>query len=113
MEEQFDKLLTSMLEGFDSSKQDIDSYINDKVKEANLSEKDREKLKKTNEWIDAFDKNAKELSDVTKDGKSRSSWFKTKFNKILEGRTDKEKTAVANTLLDSDNDIVNNLIKED
>ena len=46
MEEQFDKLLTSMLEGFDSSKQDIDSYINDKVKEANLSEKDREKLKK-------------------------------------------------------------------
>ena len=50
---------------------------------------------------------------MTKDGKSRSSWFKTKFNKILEGRTDKEKTAVANTLLDSDNDIVNNLIKED
>jgi hypothetical protein len=114
MEQDFDNLLTSLLESYDADeKKDVNAFLVKKQKELGLSDQSISSLNETNEWIDAFDKNAKDLDDAEKSGRSRKSWMKSRIDDILEGKTDEEKTNVANIILNSNEEIINQSLSKE
>lgn len=114
MAQDFNELLTSLLESFDADdKKDVDSFLSEKTKELGLSKKSINCLNDTNKWIDAFDNNARDLDEAEKSGRSRKSWMKSKFDGMLDGRTDEEKTAVANAILNSNDELVKKSLSEE
>lgn len=115
MEQSFDELLASLLESYDAEEdKNVDSFIKKKVKELGLTKESIDRLEKTNEWIEAFDKNARDLNNAKEDDEcSRQSWVQSKINVILDGRNDEEKTTVANTLLKSGEEEITKILSKE
>ena len=114
MENEFDKLMDSLLDSYDANKEkNVDAFIEEKVKELDLSKEDEALLKETNDWIECFDKNSKDLQDAKAAGKSRQSWMTSKMNSILSGCSEKEKTEVVNAILSANEEVINGKLTEE
>ena len=99
MEQNFDTILTSLLESYDNSpNKDISTIINEKYKEMGLSEEGQALLKETNETIDAFTEKATSLAKAREEGETRKHWILTEMDKITEGRSEDEKAMVASAI---------------
>lgn len=87
MEQNFDTILTSLLESYDNNpNKDIDTIINEKCNEMGLSEEGHALLKETNETIDAFTEKAVSLAKAREEGETRKHWILNEMDKITEGR---------------------------
>lgn len=99
MEQNFDTILTSLLESYDNSpNKDISTIINEKCNEMGLSEEGQALLKETNETIDAFTEKATSLAKARKEGETRKHWILNEMDKITEGRSEDEKAMVASAI---------------
>lgn len=99
MEQNFDTILTSLLESYDNSpNKDISTIINEKCNEMGLSEEGQALLKETNETIDAFTEKATSLAKAREEGKTRKHWILNEMDKITEGRSEDEKAMVASAI---------------
>ncbi|MBR2507965.1 MAG: hypothetical protein IKB70_14045 [Bacilli bacterium] len=99
MEQNFDTILTSLLESYDNSpNKDISTIINEKCNEMGLSEEGQALLKETNETIDAFTEKATSLAKAREEGETRKHWILNEMDKITEGRSEDEKAMVASAI---------------
>lgn len=99
MEQNFDTILTSLLESYDNSpNKDISTIINEKCNEMGLSEEGQALLKETNETIDAFTEKATSLAKAREEGETRKHWILNEMDKITEGRSEDEKAMVASAV---------------
>ena len=114
MEEKFDELLNNLFESFDANgDKDVNAFLAEKVKKMNLSADSTELLNQTNEWIDAFDENARSLKEAKDKGKTRRSWLKSKLDTALADRTEKEKVEFANAILKANDEIIDTTLNEE
>lgn len=99
MEQNFDTILTSLLESYDNApNKDINTIINEKCNEMGLSEEGQALLKETNETIDAFTEKAASLAKAREEGETRKHWILNEMDKITEGRSEDEKAMVASAI---------------
>ncbi len=99
MEQNFDTILTSLLESYDNSpNKDISTIINEKCNGMGLSEEGQALLKETNETIDAFTEKATSLAKAREEGETRKHWILNEMDKITEGRSEDEKAMVASAI---------------
>jgi hypothetical protein len=114
MEQDFESILNSLLESYDSNNEkDIDSFITKEVGEMGLSSEGANILKETNELLEKFHKSEMELTLAKKAGEKRVSWIQLKMDSILEGRPEEEKVEVANAILNTREELINQEISEE
>lgn len=102
MEQTFDAILCSLLEAYENNpSQDIDTLIEEKCKEWNLSEEQINLLKETNGLIDSFTENAISLEKTKANGWSRKCWMLNEMDRITDGRSEKEKAQIASAISDT------------
>lgn len=93
MEQNFQKILSSLLEEYDKSK-DIEAVLN---REDGLSEAGKQLLNETAKTIDAFNEAYNELQDAKDNGMTTNEWLEEELGKhpeeiikpILESVNDK------------------------
>ena len=107
MEQTFENILTSLLEAYENNPaQDIDTLIEEKSKEWNLSEEQVALLKETNDLIDCFNEQAKSLEKAKADGWSRKRWMLNEMDRITDGRSEEEKAQIASAISDANEKVI-------
>lgn len=107
MEQTFENILTSLLEAYENNPaQDIDTLIEEKCKEWNLSEEQVALLKETNELIDSFNEQAKSLEKAKADGWSRKRWMLNELDRITDGRSEEEKSQIVSAISDTNEKVI-------
>lgn len=107
MEQTFENILTSLLEAYENNPaQDIDTLIEEKSKEWNLSEEQVALLKETNELIDSFNEQAKSLEKAKADGWSRKRWMLNEMDRITDGRSEEEKSQIVSAISDANEKVI-------
>lgn len=99
MEQTFENILTSLLEAYENNPaQDIDTLIEEKCKEWEVSENRINLLKETNGLIDSFNEHANSLEKAKTDGWSRKRWMLNEMDRITDGRSEEEKAQIASAI---------------
>ena len=80
MEQNFQSILSSLLEEYDKTK-DIDAVLN---REDGLSEAGKDLLKETTGMIDSFNEAYKELKDAQDNGMTTNEWLEEELGKHPE-----------------------------
>ena len=107
MEQTFDFILTSLLKAYESnSTQNIDEWIAEQCKDANLPEELVAMLKETNMYINAFSENATSLEKAKVEEKSRKRWILEKLDCIMEERSEEEKAQVISTISETNEKMI-------
>ncbi len=95
MKENFESILTTLLEKRESSdNKDINSILD----ELELSPEGKEKLRETNEIIDLFTQKATSLEEAKCEGKTRKRWMMDQIDVITENCTEEEKATVVTAI---------------
>ena len=114
MENNFDSILTSLLESYENNpNKDIDAIISEKCNEMSLSEEGKALLKETNETIDAFTEKATSLAKAREEGETRKQWILNEMDKITEGRSEDEKAMVASAISSVNERIIQESLTEE
>ena len=114
MEQNFESILTSLLESYDNNpKKDIDSIVCEICNELGLSENGQALLKETNETIDAFTEKSTLLAKAREEGETRKHWILNEMDKITEGRSEDEKAMVASAISNSNERIIQESLTEE
>ena len=107
MEQNFETILTSLLEAYENNPaQNIDALVEEKSKEWNLTDEQIALLKETNALIDGFTENAASLEEAKADGKSRKRWMLEKIDNMTEGRSEEEKAQIVSTISETNEKMI-------
>lgn len=107
MEQNFETILTSLLEAYENNPaQNIDALVEEKSKEWNLTDEQIALLKETNALIDGFTENAASLEEAKADGKSRKRWMLEKIDSMTEGRSEEEKAQIVSAISETNEKII-------
>ena len=114
MEQNFESILTSLLDNYENNLgKDINSIINEKCNELGLSENGQALLKETNETIDAFTEKATSLAKAREEGETRKHWILNEMDKITEGRSEDEKAMVSSAISNINERIIQESLTEE
>ena len=108
MKHDFDSILVSVLEKYEvNPEMDMEKFLSSIISELNLSDEDIEKIKDTHELIDLFMDKSIALEKAKNEGYSRKSWILNEFDKITDGRSEKEKAELATAISDATESVYN------
>ena len=109
MNNEFQNILTSMLERYENSG-DMNTVIENSCKEFGVSQETCDKIQQVNALLDAFAEKAESLQQAKEQGKSRRQWMKAELDAITEGRTEEDKTNLLNGIYEAGETILNNAL---
>ena len=108
MAQNFEEILTSMLERLDENpNQDVNVLIKDECEKMGVSEESKALLAETNEYIDGFAERMASLQKAKKEGKSRKQWMLEEMDRILQGRDEAEKALIVSAISDAGENVNN------
>lgn len=114
MEQNFESILTSLLEAYEkNNNQEVDALIEKSCETQDLSEAGKALLKETNEYIDAFTEKAVSLAKTREDGATRKRWMLQEIDAITEGRSEKEKAAVVSAISESNEATIQGMLNQE
>lgn len=98
----FEDILTSLLESYeDNPGQDVESFIEEKCKELNLTDEQVKTIKEANEYLDGFTAMEESLSEARAEGKSRKRWVLETVDAVAEDRNEGEKASLVSAISDT------------
>lgn len=98
----FEEILTSLLESYeDNPEQDVESFIESKCKELNLTDEQVKTIKEANEYLDGFAAMGESLSEARVEGKSRKRWVLEAVDAVVEDRSEEEKASLVSAVSDT------------
>lgn len=102
MAQNFEEILTSMLEQWDENPdQDVNALIEKECEKMGVSENGKALLSETNEYIESFAANMASLQAAKEKGVSRRQWLLTELDRVLEGRDEAEKAKIVSAISDT------------
>lgn len=102
MAQNFEEILTSMLEQWDENPdQDVNALIEKECEKMGVSEDGKALLSETNEYIESFAANMASLQAAKEKGVSRRQWLLTELDRVLEGRDEAEKAKIVSAISDT------------
>lgn len=102
MAQNFEEILTSMLEQWDENPdQDVNALIEKECEKMGVSENGKVLLSETNEYIESFAANMASLQAAKEKGVSRRQWLLTELDRVLEGRDEAEKAKIISAISDT------------
>lgn len=102
MAQNFEEILTSMLEQWDENPdQDVNVLIEKECEKMGVSENGKALLSETNEYIESFAANMASLQAAKEKGVSRRQWLLTELDRVLEGRDEAEKAKIVSAISDT------------
>ena len=102
MDQRFEDILTSLLEGYeDNPGQDVESFIEEKCKELNLTEEQVKTIIEANEYLDAFASMKESLSEARAEGKTRKRWVLETVDAVAENKSEEEKASLVSAVSDT------------
>lgn len=102
MNQTFEEILTSLLESYeDNPGQDVESLIEEKCKELNLTDEQVKTIKEANEYLDGFTAMGESLSEARAEGKSRKRWLLETVDAVVEDRNEGEKASLVSAVADT------------
>ena len=108
MAQNFEEILTSMLERLDENpEQDVNALIKDECENMGVSEESKALLSETNEYIDGFAEKMAALQKAKEEGKSRKQWVLEEMDRIMEGRDEQEKAEIVSAISDAGENVNN------
>lgn len=108
MAQNFEEILTSMLERLDENpEQDVNVLIQDECEKMGVSDEGKNLLSETNEYIDGFAESMASLQKAKEDGKSRKQWMLEEIDRIMDGRNEAEKAQIASAISDAGENVNN------
>lgn len=98
----FEDILTSLLESYENNpEQNVESFIESKCKEFNLTDEQVKIIKKANEYLDGFAAMGESLSEARAEGKSRKRWVLETVDAVAEDRNEGEKASLVSAISDT------------
>ena len=108
MAQNFEEILTSMLERLDENpEQDVNALIKDECEKMGVSDEGKALLSETNEYIDGFAERMASLQKAKEGGKSRKQWMLEEIDRIMDGRNEAEKAQIASAISDAGENVNN------
>lgn len=97
--EEFQKIMADILEGYEKleNKQDLDTYLQEKLKEYGVGESDEERnsiISKFGITLRAIADKFKSLISFKNKGKSNAQWLNQDLEKSMEGLEEEDKTII-------------------
>lgn len=98
----FEDILTSLLESYENNpEQNVESFIESKCKEFNLTDEQVKTIKEANEYLDGFAAMGESLSEARVEGKSRKRWVLETVDAVAEDRNEGEKASLVSAISDT------------
>lgn len=98
----FEEILTSLLESYeDNPGQDVESFIEEKCEELNLTDEQVKTIKEANDYLDGFAAMGESLSEARAEGKSRKRWVLEAVDAVVEDRSEEEKASLVSAVSDT------------
>lgn len=102
MNQTFEEILTSLLERYeDNPEQDVESFIEEKCKELNLTDEQVKTIKEANRYLDGFAAMGEALLEARAEGKSRKRWVLETVDAVVEDRSEEEKASLVSAVSDT------------
>lgn len=102
MNQTFEEILTSLLESYeDNPGQDVESFIEEKCEELNLTGEQVKTIKEANECLGGFAASRESLSEARAEGKSRKRWVLEAVDAVVEDRSEEEKASLVSAVSDT------------
>lgn len=97
--EEFQKIMADILEGYEKleNKQDLDTYLQEKLKEYGVGESDEERnsiISKFGITLRAIADKFKSIVSFKNKGKSNAQWLNQDLEKSMEGLEEEDKTII-------------------
>lgn len=97
--EEFQKIMADILEGYEKleNKQDLDTYLQEKLKEYEVGESEEERksiISKFGTTLNGIADKFKSLINFKKKGKPVSQWLEQDLEKSMEGLEEEDKTII-------------------
>jgi len=114
MSQNFEDILTSMLERLDENPdQDVNALIKDECEKMGVSDEGKALLAETNEYIDGFAERMASLQKAKENGKSRKQWMLEEMDRIMEGRDEAEKAQIISAISDAGENVNNETLNNE
>ena len=92
----YDEIMSALLQAYEAHPEmDVEEIIAQVAREMGASEKSLENIKKTSVMLDKFQEKKTALEAAHEDGETTKKWILAETEKLTEGRSDKEKAAIA------------------
>lgn len=101
--EEFQKIMADMIEGYEKleNKQDLDSYLQEKLKEYEVGESEEERksvVSKFSITLNGIAKKFKDLISFKKKGKRGGKWLEQDLAKSMEGLEESDKSIIMESI---------------
>ncbi len=98
----YDEIMTALLQAYEAHPEmDVEEIIAQVAQEIGASEKSMESIKASSELLDKFQEKKTTLEAAHEDGETTKKWILTETARMTEDRTDEEKEAFANAIVET------------
>ena len=92
----YNEIMAALLQAYEARPEmDVEEIIAQVAREMGASEKSLENIKATSAMLDKFQEKKAALEAAHEDGETTKKWIIAETEKLTEGRSDKEKAAIA------------------
>jgi len=114
MEQSFEDILSSLLDGYEKSEsKDIDALLKEKSEELGLTEESKALVKKASEYIDKFAEKTASLESAREEGISMKRWLTEDLDNSMAELSDDEKAEIFEELTNKKDDFINKITEEE
>ena len=94
--EAYNEIMSALLQAYEAHPEmDVEEIIAQVAREMGASEKSLDNIKKTSAILDKFQEKKTVLEAAHEDGETTKKWILAETEKLTEGRSDKERAAIA------------------
>ena len=98
----YDEIMTALLQTYEAHPEmDVEEIIAQVAREKGASEKSMESIKASSELLDIFQEKKTSFEAAHEDGETTKKWISTETARMTEDRTDEEKEAFANAIVET------------
>lgn len=110
----YDKIMTALLQAYEAHPEmDVEEIIAQVAQKMGASKKSMKSIKASSELLDKFQDKKTALEAAHEDGETTKKWILTETARITEDRTDEEKEAFANAIVETIGHGVKNSLAEE
>lgn len=110
----YDEIMSALLQTYEAHPEmDVEEIIAQVAREMGASEKSMESINASSELLDKFQDKKTALEAAHEDGETTKKWILTETVRMTEGRTDEEKEALANAIVETIGHGVKNSLAEE
>ena len=97
----YDEIMAALLQAYEAHPEmDVEEIIAQVAREMGASKMSMESIKASSELLDKFQEKKTSLEAAHEGGETTKKWILTETARMTEGRTDKEKAALANAIVE-------------